>query len=313
MSPVAPLFAVAAGALLWRSPGDTLTAVGLVGLGLALPQRRPPRALLGAVLAGLGLVALGLTRSLWGWLLAFELMSLGLVRAGLTGEKNRVFTIMDYYSSICFLTSLCLHEVWPANPYSVGLFTLGLGLRLGLSMATSPPGVALGLTPIFGLVAVIAAPRPVGLDAEGLAPWVILALMSPVVAAALRLRLGPALALAQLGLGLAAWLTLPDPSWRLPWALTVLATGPLLTAGPGTLGGWGRAWAAGASPNLLITIGVMRAWTALGLGALGALLVLPSLVALHLPEPSAQTSEPPRPWLALGLACAALVAAWSLV
>ena len=89
MSPFAPLFALAAAGLLWRSPGDTLTAVGLVGLGLALPRGARRRSLLGAVVAGLGLVALSVTTTLWAWLLAFELMSLGLERAGLTGAKNR--------------------------------------------------------------------------------------------------------------------------------------------------------------------------------------------------------------------------------
>ncbi|MBK9368633.1 MAG: hypothetical protein IPN01_20365 [Deltaproteobacteria bacterium] len=314
MSPFAPLFALAAAGLLWRSPGDTLTAVGLLGLGLALPRGARRRSLLGAVVAGLGLVALSLTTTLWAWLLAFELMSLGLERAGLTGAENRNASSIHYYSSICFLISFSLHEMLIAGPYSTGLFTLGMGLRLGLSLAASPPPVALGLTPICGLIAITAAQGPLGLNVESLAPWAALASLSPVLCAALGLRIGPAVALAQLGLGLAAWFTLPDPSWRLPWALTALATGPLLTHSSGTTGAIGRAWAAGASPMLLITIAVLRAWTALGLGALGALLLLPNLVALSVPAPSTEDeAAPDHGWLALGLAVAALVAAWSLV
>ena len=313
MSPLAPLFALAAAGLFWRSPNDTLTAVGLLGVGLASPGGVSRRALVGGLMAGVGLVALSLTTTLWGWLLAFELMSLGLERAGLTGERSRNYSSIHYYSSICFLMSFSLHEMLILGPYSSGLFTLGMGLRLGLSLATSPPPAALGLTPILGLVAITAARGPLGLDAEALAPWGALALMSPLLSAGLGGRIAPAVALGQLGLGLAAWFTLPDPSWRLPWALTTLATGPLLTASPGTLGRLGRAWAAGASPNLLITIALLRAWSALGLGALGGLLLLPNLIVLSVQAPLAEEDTPPRLWLTLGLPLAALVAAWSLV
>lgn len=314
MSPLAPIFALAAAGLLWRSPGDTLTAVGLVGLGLASPRGLSRRSLFGAVMAGAGLVALGLTTTLWGWLLAFELMCLGLQRAGLTGSKDRDLESIRYYSSICFLTSFSLHEILNTGPYSTGLFTLGMGLRLGLILAIPQSPAAVGLTPVVGLVAIMAAQRPLGLDAEALAPWGVLALVSPLVCAALGGRIGPAVALAQLGLGLAAWLTLPDPTWRLPWALTALATGPLLAAGPGQLSALGQAWAAGASPNLLLSIAVLRAWTDLGLGALGALLLLPNLVTLSVPPPrAAPPLWPSGAWIPVSLAFAALVAAWSLV
>jgi hypothetical protein len=311
MSPFALIFALAAGALLWGSPGDPVPAVGLLGLGLALPRGLSPRALLGAAMAGAGLVALSLTTTLWAWLLAFELMSLGMERAGLTGEKSRSPSSTHYYSSICFLMSFSLHEMFFSGPVSTGFFTLGMGLRLGMSLASPPHATALGLTPIFGLVALSAAQRPLGLDAEVLAPWGALALLSPVVSAALGGRMAPAVALSQLGLGLAASLTLPDPSWRLPWALTALATGPLLSATPGSLSALGRAWAAGASPNLLILIALTRAWSSLGLGAFAALLLLPNLLVLSVP--TAAEAPAPRLWLPLGLAAAALVAAWSLV
>ncbi len=313
MSPFAPIFALAAGALLWRSPVDTLTAVGVLGLGLALPQHLGRRALLGAVLAGAGLVALPLTTTLWAWLLAFELMSMGMERAGLTGERCREHSSIRYYSSICFLMSFSLHEMFPVEPYSAGFFTLGMGIRLGLSLASSPPPMAVGLTAIIGLLAINTAQGPLGLDAEALAPWGVLASLCPLVGAALGGRAAPSVALAQLSLGLAASLTLPDPSWRLPWALTALATGPLLAPGHGGLSAFGRAWAAGASPNLLITVAVLRAGSALGVGLLGALLVLPSLVVLSLPGTPAQDETPPRLWLTLGLTFAALVAAWGLV
>ncbi|MEY3214235.1 MAG: hypothetical protein RIT28_4716, partial [Pseudomonadota bacterium] len=51
----------------------------------------------------------------------------------------------------------------------------------------------------------------------------------------------------------------------------------------------------------------------LGLGALGALLLLPSLIVLSVSAPPADDEAAPRVWLPLGLVGAALVAAWSLV
>lgn len=309
MSPLLPVFVLGAALWGWSAPEVQLAAVGLAGIGLALPKGLDRRGILGALAAGLGLVALTQATTLWGWLLAFELMSVGLLRAGLTGERSGDLKVIDYYSSICFLTSFALHEMLISTPIVAAIFALGLGLRLGLSMASPPPSSARGLTPVLGLVAVLAAQRPLGLDAESLAPWVTLTLLSPVLAAALGLRIGPAIGLAQLGIGLAAATTLPDPAWRLPWALAVMATGPLF-ASRGALGTFGRAWAAGASPILLIHLALGRALSPLGLGALTGLLLLPSLVALSAPP---EDDEPTSPALGLAWAAAALVAAWSLV
>ena len=109
------------------------TVVGLMPMALGLGTGSETNAPLArAVVAGLGLVALSVTTTLWAWLLAFELMSLGLERAGLTGAKNRNASSIHYYSSICFLISFSLHEMLIAGPYSTGLFTLGMGLRLGV-------------------------------------------------------------------------------------------------------------------------------------------------------------------------------------
>lgn len=309
MSPAAPLFVLAAVALGWRAPEHSLAAVGLLGLGLATPSGRGGRGVVAAALAGVGLVTLARSTSLWAWLLAFELMSLGLERAGLTGDKPREVKFIDYVSSLCFLTSFSLHQTLYFAPLSAGLFTLGLGLRLGVTLATSPPPAALGLTPIWGLVAVSAARGPLGLSAEAVAPWAALALLAPALVAIRGGRLAPAMALGALGLGVAASFTLPDPSWRLPWALSALATGPLLAAGP--LRRVGHAWAAGASPSLLIVLSVLQAWAGLGLGGLGGLLILPNLTLLSAPPPADEPTSPP--WLGATLALAALVAAWGLV